>query len=593
MFRSSLDLLPVKNTPATNSNIVFDIAFMPPMEYPVPEIPQDLNGQLTLSCIAEERGYQTTILNPHQFKSLNYESYVEALISYLLTISTRAIAFYTVGHTFHTLVYVAERLKSAGIQAKLIFAGPHSSPIAHEVLEAYSFIDAIAIGEGELVISNILEALRNGNLIGVRGLASRSETNKIVSNKGGLIEVLDKLPTPLKLKRYMQHNPYGKEAELDAGRGCPYLCTFCSTNEFWEKSFRIKSVDRLLADIREYVEMGSSGIIIGHDNFASNRSKLRKFCLEFIKAYPERNIPWGCNARADNLREEEISLLQQANCQKVLIGIETGSSRLQKQIKKRLNIEKSVQTISHLLNAGISCITTLIVGFPHETLDDIKSTLYLYNRLKKMGAQVEVHLFRFFPGSALYNEYKPLITVSHEVNASPDWVKDLVSANPHFFPYYSGVETPLTKECDKLAFFLHEVHSGLQQVYRYTFQYWDERPYDLFELYQALRFYLPNAEKLEVSLLVELGDIFYQHILSQASIIDRAVVTELYELDCKINEVKLDASQIRDVFLRRRSVDEQLKWKIASGSDDHKLHYTIRNRDGKISISQRITKFVS
>ena len=137
----------------------------------------------------------------------------------------------------------------------------------------------------------------------------------------------------------MNYAPFsvGKETdiELEAGRGCPYGCTFCSTSPFWGRKFRIKSVEALICEMVSFnKKYGVTKFSLVHDMFTANPGHLEHFCNNIIQEVP--NFTWGCSSRVDVLNEAIIDKMRKANCKGIYLGIETGSPSMQKLINMQV-----------------------------------------------------------------------------------------------------------------------------------------------------------------------------------------------------------------------------------------------------------------
>jgi hypothetical protein len=265
---------------------------------------------------------------------------------------------------------------------------------AEACLRELPFVDVICCGESEKNILPLMRALtQGGDLSKVAGIAFRGNA--------GII----KTPCPPHLKdeelgeyTVFDHGPgwtrTGNVA-LEGGRGCPYECTFCSTSIFWGRHFRIKPVETLVAEMDKFHELyGTDNFAIQHDIFTANCAHLLAFCRALIaKGSPYK---WRCSSRIDVLDAETIALMAQAGCIQMYLGIETGSPRMQRILKKNLDLHAASQRIRELIGAGIFSTSSFIYGFPEETEDDFTQTLSLMEQLYLTGNR-NIQLHRFFP----------------------------------------------------------------------------------------------------------------------------------------------------------------------------------------------------
>src|ERR1044072_6440863 len=163
--------------------------------------------------------------------------------------------FSTICSTDPLTLRLAEAGKHAQPRATVTLGGPEASVEDLAALKAFPFVDFIVRGEAEESLPLLLQSISGkGPLANVDGLTYRSHGQVIRNRDAAVIENLDALPlAAFHLYPYIEQSSY---AALAAGRGCSFACSFCSTNDFFRRRFRIKSpsvlVDQMLAIKRRY-----------------------------------------------------------------------------------------------------------------------------------------------------------------------------------------------------------------------------------------------------------------------------------------------------------------------------------------------------
>src|SRR5262249_24380699 len=121
---------------------------------------------------------------------------------------------------------------------------------------------------------------------------------------------LNQLPFPA-YHLYPQEELVGKELALEAGRGCPFSCTFYSTANFFQNRYPLKSPDRLIDEMEKLrTQIGTSVIDLNHDLFGLNKKVLRKFC----SGVNGRGLKWKCSMRPDTIDVTLIDELVRSGC---------------------------------------------------------------------------------------------------------------------------------------------------------------------------------------------------------------------------------------------------------------------------------------
>ena len=125
----------------------------------------------------------------------------------------------------------------------------------------------------------------------------------------------------------------------------------------------------------------------------------------FLSRARDNQIGWVAEARLDHInREIDPGLLRASGCQYLLFGLESGSQRLLKAMKKGVTIRTAEEIVSRYGSAGILVHLFLMVGFPSETKDDINLTLQFLERNERWIASASVSCFRPWPGTAIWQQ---------------------------------------------------------------------------------------------------------------------------------------------------------------------------------------------
>src|SRR6185503_11992091 len=238
---------------------------------------------------------------------------------------------------------MARELKRLRPGSVIALGGPQASVVDVETMKAFDFIDFVVRGEAEATLPALLEGLTSHHgFDAVPGITFRRNSEIVRNHNAPPIENLDSLPMPAyHLYPYMEGCRY---IALELGRGCPFACSFCSTNDFFRRRFRLKSPERVIAEMRamrDKYKVTSFDLV--HDMFTVDRRKVAEFCNALISS--NEDFCWGCSARTDCIDEDLIKLMSKAGCKGIFFGIETGSARLQKIIKKNLDLSEAIQMV--------------------------------------------------------------------------------------------------------------------------------------------------------------------------------------------------------------------------------------------------------
>ncbi len=289
-----------------------------------------------------------------------------------------------------------------------VFAGGvHVTPMYEEALS--NNIDVVVLGEGELTTAefiNVVEkhGLDKEKLRNIKGLAFRDNSRIITTGLRPFIRNLDSLPWParhlLPMDKYTVLGKPIRVAHVMASRGCPYGCIYCITSYFWGRRIRFRSA-KSVADEIEYLidKYKVKRIVFSDDDLTINR----RFVYNLIRELKERGIeiPFSCGSRVDHVNKEYLKFLYDNGCEALYFGVESASQETINRIGKRIRLEQAVKVFKWVREIGGFAMGSFILGFPWETIDDMKKTVDFAIKLKPNYAQFTV--LTPYPGTPLFN----------------------------------------------------------------------------------------------------------------------------------------------------------------------------------------------
>lgn len=446
-----------------------DILFITPT--PALSINLESNGTLLLATKLLHADFDVDVLRLCQIESYHkdYGTFIANAVAQISAIAPKCVSFYTLWPYYHVMIRMAQELRAKNPDMIIVFGGPQSSATAEDTLAACPAVDYICSGEGENTVVPFFSAL-------LRGEGSLDEIPGLYYRKGGKIVHNDQL-LPLcdleDLPRWddrLYADVYQEPAEalsaynyympIDAGRGCPYNCTFCCTSYFWRRTYRLKSPQRIVSDIRYYNEkFGINSFWFSHDAFTTDRKLVSQVCDYIIES--GLKINWKCSSRADCITEDLILKMKQAGMTEIEIGIETGSPRMQKLTHKNLNLDRVRQIIRFLVSQKIYVSLFFMYGFPEETLDDLLQTLDLMFSLVEDGVnKLGMFFCRFNPATQITADHQDALILDPEITVLSKSIfgyneeLELIRHNKVLFPYFYHLSTPVRDEFQHLTYLI-------------------------------------------------------------------------------------------------------------------------------------------
>jgi Fe-S oxidoreductase len=270
----------------------------------------------------------------------------------------------------------------------------------------------IIIGEGELIIPQLVlgKCEQEPEKVESNKFLYRVNKNSIYSPEN----ISDIYLNRNYLKEEVIINHYNeKEVSIITSRGCPYDCAFCGGASSLNRdlNLRIRTKESIIQEIKEIVSRYPDvrSIRILDDLFLKNKESIDTV-KEIFSNFLE--LSWRGMVHVDVLKNSfsKIEDLKESRCKELFIGIESGSNKIRKKIKKMGTIEDILEVSSKILEVGIDLKGYFIYGFPEETEEDFKKTLELAKKIKeislKTSGQFRTSVFQFRPyhGTQLYNE---------------------------------------------------------------------------------------------------------------------------------------------------------------------------------------------
>ena len=317
------------------------------------------------------------------------------------------------------LNFVNHALKAAKAHDRgvvTIVGGPHPSAAALDMMDRFAdSLDYSFAGEAEVGLAGLLSSIESGKrgFDSIPGLVWR-ESGTVRSNPKSVLEDLDSIAMPawdlIGPENYpeSQHGAFFKQfpiAPIMVTRGCPFPCTFCAGGVIAGKKVRRRSIDNVLKELT-YLnkERGIREFHIVDDNFTMDMA----YAKEFLRRLKGLNLgmTWAVpnGVRMDALDEELLSLMKETGLYIVSLGIESGSDRVLKDMKKHLTVSKIRECVGMINKAGIDISGFFILGFPGETPESIKDTIKLSCSLPLVRANFFTYLP--FPGSESYEKLR-------------------------------------------------------------------------------------------------------------------------------------------------------------------------------------------
>lgn len=316
--------------------------------------------------------------------------------------------------TFPSVRIVARIVKDVFPKVPIMIGGVHPSTVPDEVM-ADENVDFAICGEGELTTIELVEAIlkRTTDFSGIYGLCYREGAQIKKNPLREFIKDLDTLPFPA---RHLVLDPdlYSFElGSLVVGRGCPFSCTFCSAKVLWTRKVRSRSAANVIAEIKHVKEKyGLRSFSFEDDTLTFNKNRLLELCRLLIDS--GLGIHWSSFSRVDVITDEILPILKKSGCYHLSFGIESGSERTLKIMKKDIKLAQALHARELLRKHDIEFGCCFLIGTPDETKEDLRDSIEFLKKLKPDS--VNVCTYTPYPGTEMYERALELGVITKDLD---------------------------------------------------------------------------------------------------------------------------------------------------------------------------------
>lgn len=250
---------------------------------------------------------------------------------------------------------------------------------------SYAHADTVISGEAETLWPEMIKDFLAGDLKKYYSASSRPD--------------IDTLPLP----RYdlMDKNELALWRPVQATRGCPFPCSFCSIQAFFERTYRKRPVDQVIRDVREAKKTGSNFIAFIDDNIGVDWN----YFTELMHALIAEKIIWisQCSIHIAD-KPDMLSLAYKSGCRLLSFGIESVNQSSMNAADKNFNKASSYdEQIKRIKEHGIAFSSEMIVGLEEDTEETFAGT---YDFVMRNRIPVpRFYILTPVPGTSMYRDF--------------------------------------------------------------------------------------------------------------------------------------------------------------------------------------------
>lgn len=295
----------------------------------------------------------------------------------------------------------------------VVWGGPHGSTLTDQTI-ANQYIDYVVTGDGEETFYELVKALKEGTPVeNVKNIFYKVNGEIKNTPEREFLDLNEYPDPPYHLVDVKQYLPvrFGKPTlDMETSRGCPFSCTFCYNPTVNRRHWRALTAENVLDRIRNLSgQYGVDSFWFIDDEMFIDLKRAKKI----INGLNKMNLKWtvqGVTARTVlNMDNEMIKLMEESGCKQINIGAESGSDRMLLMLKKGIVIEEILAVNNKLKSTNIAPWFYFVVGFPSETVEELKMTVNLIGKLLKENPKARISgigCYTPYPGTPLFEESK-------------------------------------------------------------------------------------------------------------------------------------------------------------------------------------------
>ncbi|MBS6700062.1 MAG: AMP-binding protein [Clostridiales bacterium] len=187
---------------------------------------------------------------------------------------------------------------------------------------------------------------------------------------------------------------------IQTTRGCPYECLYC--HKIWSKKHVFRTAEHIFDEIQYFYQNGIRNFAIIDDCFNLNRENSGRLFKLIIKHGLKIQLFFPNGLRGDILTKDYIDLMVAAGTRGINLSLETASPRLQKLLKKNLNLDKFYEVVQYIVSKHPNVLLEMATmhGFPTETQEEAMQTLDFIKSIEWLSFPY-IHILKIFPNTEM------------------------------------------------------------------------------------------------------------------------------------------------------------------------------------------------
>lgn len=326
---------------------------------------------MALASLIPEKDFEICVTEEQRGEKVDFQRDVDVVCITMMT--AQALRGYE----------IAKKFKEKGV--KVVIGGIHASALSEEAIK---YADAVLIGEAENIFMEIIEDVLCDRSKGIYKAKETADMNKI---------------KPFRNKIFKRGNSFNI-LQIQATRGCPYNCNFCSVTKVFGRKVRYRPVSNV---IEEIISNNEKFIFFLDDNIVGNHIYAKNLFKELIPLRKKWIGQASLNIFAKD--DELLELAKESGCLGLFIGIESLNAMNLKDTnsynKNRIDSEDELSfKMKKIHDKGIFIMASVVFGFDYDDISIFERSVNFLNR-NKVGFS-SLPILTPYPGTDLFQELK-------------------------------------------------------------------------------------------------------------------------------------------------------------------------------------------
>ena len=300
---------------------------------------------------------------------------------------------------YYDAMKIRDNIRARGYSMPVVVGGIHTTSLAHnndmDFIERDGF-DAYCIGEGYNAVSKI-----------TADVAAEGKPKKLYSEP--ILKDVNLLPFAARdlidIRSYRYKLGATTATSFYSQYGCVYGCTYCESPMAGSYTVRAMTADRIMAEIKQCRDdFGFHGFTFFDDEMNLDKKRMLAICDGFKQL---GDVVWRGFMVTGKWDDELAQACKHAHCYEVATGIESGSDRILRNIRKPATTKLNASFIRSAKRAGLRVKCFFIVGLPGESWETISETNAFLEGLEREGCRpddIDFSILQVYPGAPIYQQ---------------------------------------------------------------------------------------------------------------------------------------------------------------------------------------------